>query len=253
MVLPLSATSKIYTDSTERNQNSRFEDFFQQESPSKISSAASGRRPMSASSSMAHQLRDKRDRFARQIEISNWNKLCCAVDRATVISIYNEALQIIAQWDTHRSTVQINYAHDAGSLEQHNIERYNQLEQEVDSKVKIALGVTSARPDHAVFSNRMLLQPLEPRYATPRIEYHNDPNQYHSEWRLEAWRKDGWPEKYPAKAIKSEIRAGTRVSGKAEGYDALLNQFGNCVIDWGDQVDAGGGREDDELQIVRTQ
>lgn len=57
-----------------------------------------------------------------------------------------------------------------------------------------------------------VLAPLEPQYANPRIE--DDAHGYRMQWRLDAWRREGWPGRYPREAVQRERRGGERLVGE---------------------------------------
>ena len=50
----------------------------------------------------------------------------------------------------------------------------------------------------------MLLEPIEPLYAKPRIEFWNDRYGHRAAIRTQEWRKDDWPGRFPENAVKEE-------------------------------------------------
>ncbi|KAJ4368435.1 hypothetical protein N0V83_006792 [Neocucurbitaria cava] len=125
--------------------------------------------PQTEAQKAAQHLRSARDRFALKIPITG-NTLCYTVDRAAVLTLYTQALTLITSSNP------------------------TQLSSEVTLKVTTILGLRSAHPLDVVFTSAgMLLPPLEPQYAEPRIEYADDEYGYRAAWRLKAWRKEGWP------------------------------------------------------------
>ncbi|KAH7356121.1 hypothetical protein BKA66DRAFT_403240, partial [Pyrenochaeta sp. MPI-SDFR-AT-0127] len=128
----------------------------------------------------AYMLLEARDRFSKGIPIDG-NHLCYSVDRAAVLDVYCEALEKI------------------------NRENHRLVLFETTLKVKTILGLRSAEPHDIAFAcGGMLLKPIEPQYAEPRIEFDDDQEGYRMAWRLKAWRKEGWPDKYPIEAVIRE-------------------------------------------------
>lgn len=105
------------------------------------------------------------------------------LDRRAVIDIYDQALDALSKspW------------------------KHNQTGAECTYKTRVVLGITKADPEDSVFeTSGQLLKPIDPQYAEPRIERTGDENGYRAQWRLDAWRREGWPEVYPANAIRKE-------------------------------------------------
>jgi hypothetical protein len=108
------------------------------------------------------------------------SKLCSPRDRAAVLDVYQHGLKII----NDRNHVNVKY--------------------EVDLQVNIILGLRDPKEFELSFTNKMLLPPLDPLYAHPRIEFRDDPHERHADWRLREWKKGGWPDKLPEGAITRE-------------------------------------------------
>jgi hypothetical protein len=129
----------------------------------------------------ATRLREKRLRFIKKIPINPDSKICCPRDRRAVLEVYNEAIEKMG---------------DTNHLE---------IITEADYKIRVILGITKADTSAAAFKNKQqMLSPIDPAYAEPRIQHSKDPFGYHASWRLQEWRKDGWPEVYPDRAIEKE-------------------------------------------------
>ncbi|KAH7088726.1 hypothetical protein FB567DRAFT_619473 [Paraphoma chrysanthemicola] len=117
-----------------------------------------------------------------------------ATDRIAVLEIYANALRAIDRKEP--------------DLKPHHA----QIALEADRKIKVVLGVLSADPTDTVFmgpGQGQFLVPIDPEYANPRIVDNSNRAQY----RLDAWRRDGWPKAYPANAIATEKRPGERMVG----------------------------------------
>lgn len=181
----------------------------------KVSSSHSSTKQVTASEKTALKLREARDRLAKGIPIGG-NKLCCTTDRAAALHVYYEALNTINS--TNHETVLF----------------------EATLKVETILGILKADPHDVVFSqSAMLLNPLEPQYAEPRIKYNNDKNGYRAAWRLKAWRKAGWPGAYPGRAIRGERKIEKLPRGGGRGDIELRKKMEDWAKeDWGDEVDA---------------
>jgi hypothetical protein len=127
------------------------------------------------------RLRESRIRFIKQVPQDPFSTLCCPADYAAVIGIYSEALRKITS------------------------EIHERILSETNLKVKVVLGINQVDSYDVVFTKAgMLLEPLEPQYAEPRIEWSDDPYRHHAMWRLRNWRKEGWPDVYPRNAIEEE-------------------------------------------------
>ncbi|CAO2655025.1 Nn.00g117580.m01.CDS01 [Neocucurbitaria sp. VM-36] len=163
----------------------------------------------------ARQLRSARDRFAITIPVGG-NELCFSVDRAAVLDIYQQAIEKIGPTN------------------------HKQIVFEANHKIKTILGLRKAEAHDVVFtSGGMLLKPLEPQYAEPRIEYGDDQEGYRAAWRLKAWRKEGWPNVYPKVAIERERRVEKLPLTGGQGDVELLRRMLKWdEKDWGDEVDA---------------
>ena len=170
---------------------------------------------VSDSSRTADRLRSSRDRFAAGVPLGG-NRLCYNVDRAATLAIYREVLSKVKA-SNHR-----------------------QIQSEANVKIQTVLGIRKAEADDIVFAvGGMLLSPLEPQYAEPRIEYADDPYGHKAVWRLKAWRKAGWPNVYPSVAVENE----KKVVGKGNrGSAVFLQRIGVWDdMNWGEQVDANPG------------
>ncbi|RMZ70759.1 hypothetical protein GMOD_00000894 [Pyrenophora seminiperda CCB06] len=157
-------------------------------------------------------------RFQRGTPIDFDSDICCPPDRFAVINLYNTALSRISP-DNH-------------------LDIYT----EAKSKIKIILGMKTARYTNAAFTEG-LLPPLEPMYAEPRIEYSEDPYRRHAHWRLNAWRKEKWPLRLPKKAIKMEealMQKEASMKKKSKGGRLFWDLE---EVDWEDQASAGWERD----------
>lgn len=81
-------------------------------------------------------------------------------------------------------------------------------------KIKTVLGISRAGPKNVVFT-RTLLAPIEPLYAMPRIEFRMDKFGHRAATRLQEWREDGWPNRYPKNAVTKERAR----KGKLKGWE----------------------------------
>lgn len=129
---------------------------------------------------------------------------CTALDRLTVLEIYAQALDKLSSAP----------------------EEHVQIAVECARKVRIVLSTIDADPDDTVFSTLgQLLSPLEPLYANPRIDRGDDQYGYRAQWRLHAWRKEGWPKTYPLKAVEREARiTGEGLVGKGKMSDKTIKK-----------------------------
>ncbi|KAH9874789.1 hypothetical protein IAQ61_003979 [Plenodomus lingam] len=237
--VPHRAPPTKYTDTVERDKSAQYEQFFQDTPASRRRMSASPNTCEGAVSTLtAQRLRSERDSFARRFEANNKNRICCAVDRAAVLTVYNEALEMVAEWEVQQTKTQAAFAPSSSFLGRNEAERYRALIHEVKTKSKVILGIVDAGPDHSVFSNSLLLNPLEPQYATPRIDMHDDSKQYYATRRLNAWRTEGWPHKYPVAAITLESNNNRRASAGHERYNTGNSANNWTVEDWGGEVDA---------------
>jgi hypothetical protein len=151
----------------------------------------------------AAKLRRERLRFTKTIPNDLSSKVCCPRDRGAVLDIYAEALSKM------------------------NSKNHKQIYAEATMKIKTILGILKAGPRDEVFTE-MLLAPIEPLYAKPRIEFRKDKYGHRAATRLQRWRKDGWPSRYPKRAVQEEKAK----KGKFQRwYD----------VDWEDEVVEGGG------------
>ncbi|KAJ5065608.1 hypothetical protein J3E74DRAFT_435525 [Bipolaris maydis] len=135
------------------------------------------------------KLRRERFRFTKSVPSDLNSKICCPRDRGAVLDIYAEALNKISP------------------------ENHRQIYAEAKMKIKTVLGIAKAGPRNQVFT-KMLLAPIEPLYAMPRIEFRMDKFGHRAATRLQEWREDGWPNKYPENAVKKERAR----KGKLEGW-----------------------------------
>ncbi|KAF1919881.1 hypothetical protein BDU57DRAFT_570017 [Ampelomyces quisqualis] len=156
-----------------------------------------------SSEKTAFTIRETRLRFARGTP-DHGGDHCTALDRRTVLDIYAQALGQLSSAP----------------------EKHIQIAAECTRKVRVVLSLITADPDDIVFLTAgQLLSPLEPQYANPRIERGDDQYGYRAQWRLHAWRREGWPGKYPGKAIEREMKTkGEGLVGKGKVSDAALKQ-----------------------------
>lgn len=162
------------------------------------------------------KLRKERLRFTKTIPNDLSSKICCPRDRGAVLDIYTEVLSKI------------------------NAENHKQLYVEANTKIKVILGILKVGPRDEVFT-RMLLEPIEPLYARPRIEFRKDKYGHRAATRIQEWRKDGWPDRFPAKAIREEkARRGKFRSWSDEDWSL------KDVQGWDDE----GEEEEDDLCYI---
>lgn len=125
-------------------------------------------------------LEDARNSFASTIPREG-NHICHNADRSAVLRIYQQALE---------------------NLKASN---HAQVQLEASLKIKTVLGLRAAEPDDVVFAGKgMMLPPLEPQYAEPRIDFADDRYGYMAAKRLNRWRRDGWPDVFPQEAVLAE-------------------------------------------------
>jgi hypothetical protein len=142
----------------------------------------------------ANCLRETRQRFAKKLPEDEDERKYAALDRQNVLAVYTQALDKL-----------------------HSIpDKHIQIAAECTRKVRVILGIISADPADPVFTtNGQLLAPLEPQYANPRLEARDDPECYRAQWRLNRWRKEGWPHRYPTEAIRrEEMDKGEKLVGR---------------------------------------
>lgn len=118
-----------------------------------------------------------RNSFAATIPVKG-NEICYGPDRAAVLRVYQQALEKLTATN------------------------HKQVRAEVSVKIKTILCLRDAEPEDIVFTSKgMVLSPLEPQYAEPRIDFMNDQLGYTATKRLNKWRREGWPDKFPKQAI----------------------------------------------------
>ncbi|KAH8704405.1 hypothetical protein GQ44DRAFT_778094 [Phaeosphaeriaceae sp. PMI808] len=157
-------------------------------------------------------IRMSRSQFSNNIKIGG-NNICCAVDRSAVLDVYDEALRRINTCDRDRDRIQIA--------------------SETNRKVKVILQKLDVEPDDIVFSTvGQILKPLEPQYANPRIEWEKDEYGYRTQWRITAWRKDGWPHEYPRNAIWAELHGNEKLVGRSRMSDREIRERMNEEDKW---------------------
>ncbi|RAR08232.1 hypothetical protein DDE83_006073 [Stemphylium lycopersici] len=125
------------------------------------------------------RLREERLRFTKRIPADLNNKVCCPRDRGAVLDVYTEA---------------------QGKISPQN---HEQIYEEANIKIRTILGINKVWPNDPVFT-KMFLRPIEPLYAKPRIEFRNDKYGHRAAMRIQEWRKDGWPGRFPENAVKEE-------------------------------------------------
>lgn len=132
---------------------------------------------------------------------------CAGIDRQLVLGIYTEALSKLSELP----------------------EKHIQIAAECARKTRVILGIVPADPDDTVFTRAgQLLTLVEPQYANPRLDSAVDQFGMLAHWRLNAWRDDGWPEQYPAEAVKKETQRGQR----------LVDHMGNQSMTDGKMLEA---------------
>jgi hypothetical protein len=141
-------------------------------------------------------LRETRHRFSKKPSEptkDDEERVFFALDRRAVLNVYDEAILRLGTQP----------------------EKHIQIAAECTRKVRVILGIINADPTDPVFTTTgQLLAPLEPQYANPRIGFADDQEGHRAQWRLERWKKEGWPDEYPAKAVRREEKEkGERLVG----------------------------------------
>jgi hypothetical protein len=125
---------------------------------------------------------------------------CAPLDRRAVLDIYAQALAKISEFPN----------------------KHTQIAAECTRKVRVVLALIDPKPCDPVFTTAgQLLKPLEPQYARPRILAVDDQYGYRAQWRLDAWRREGWPDRYPGQAVSREQ---SEKAEKLVGRNCLRNQ-----------------------------
>ena len=182
---------------------------------------------------VADKIQDLRARFANHIP-KGGNPRCCNLDRSAVLAVYQEAL------------CKLEHTCDIDA---------RKINLEVIGKVSTILDLRIAQSNDPVFTTEdAFLSPLEPHYAHPRLEYYDreenngDDSYYRAGFvRLKEWRKEGWPDVYPARAVERERKetAKMRRGGKAMlrplAVEVLL-AYPMDVSDWGEEMNADPNR-----------
>ncbi|KAF1839321.1 hypothetical protein BDW02DRAFT_575420 [Decorospora gaudefroyi] len=166
---------------------------------------------------IANRLREERLRFVKKVPNSLNSTLCCPRDRRAVLTVYQDGLDLIDE------------------------ENYETVYFDASLKIKVILGLRDPGMFQVVFNKKMLLPPLDPEYSEPRIEYSDDPFGRRAYSRLQAWRKEGWPNKWPEKAIadqKAIAKGGKR--GKKRKCSAITSA-GWEDLDWEDEASKNWG------------
>ncbi len=177
---------------------------------------------ISESAQTAAELRCARDRFAAGVQLEG-NRLCYVADRAATLAVYQEALAKIDSQNHH------------------------QIHSEANIKIKTVLGIRQAEADDIVFAaGGMLLSPLEPQYAEPRIEFADDLYGYKAACRLKAWRTNGWPNTYPHNAVENEKKRSGGLGKEVKSAELCKRMFSWDEMDWGEPVDANPRSWDNE-------
>ncbi|KAF2829072.1 hypothetical protein CC86DRAFT_403722 [Ophiobolus disseminans] len=155
------------------------------------------------------ELQKTRDRYAKETERESGDGTQNTITRAAVLEIYEQALKSIGKSpDLHK-----------------------RIDTEATRQVEVVLRNISAEPNDPVFRTAsQILKPLEPQYAQPLIpEFQTskkpqDTNAHRAQHRLESWRDDGWPEKYPERAVEREKKKGRNLIGRGRTKDLELRQ-----------------------------
>lgn len=175
---------------------------------------------------VADEIENLRARFIRSIP-RGFDHRCSNLDRSAVIAVYNEAL------------IALEHASNIDAIKIHL---------EAKTKISTILDLRKAAPNDAVFYKRgAFLKPLDPHYAQPRLDYYdrgtgagNDSYYWTGVKRLKEWRKAGWPNVYPEKAVEREITERQRRQGmsKLQTHEERLRERTADSLDWGEEVDA---------------
>lgn len=182
---------------------------------------------------VAEKIRDFHARFAAH-NTRFKNPRCSAPDRFIVLCLYREAL---------------------GKLEHASDLDAKKINFEVITKVHTVLDLRIAEPKDAVFYTKdAFLQPLEPQYAHPRLDFYDRGPEHRADsyfWtgfgRLMEWRREGWPGNVPVRAIEKERKQRERRRRKGKELlrettsEGLLEALKDDLI-WGEELDADPGR-----------
>jgi hypothetical protein len=171
------------------------------------------------------KLRDTKRRFAKGVPLGGDDK-CHGLDRQIVLSIYNEALNTLIELP----------------------EKHTQIAAECTRKVRVVLGLIFAEPDDTVFTaSGQLLKPLEPSYADPRLKADVDTYGHLAQWRLNSWRKEGWPGKYPTVAVQNEKKGWQRLVDENGRLSMSVEKMFRIVMEddemWDDDGAGFGGNQ----------
>jgi hypothetical protein len=152
----------------------------------------------------ANSIRETRRRFNEEVPEGDEERKYAALDRQNVLDVYGQALDKLGEIPN----------------------KHIQIAAECTRKVRVILGVITADPADPVFTRSgQLLRPLEPQYANPRLEARDDPECYRAQWRLNHWRKEGWPDKHPAEAIRREEKEkGEKLVGRGSMSAKMIRQ-----------------------------
>jgi hypothetical protein len=190
----------------------------------------------------ANSLRETRQRInMKVVEEDDEERECIALERRYVTDVYDQAIAKL------------------GELPDNHV----QIAAECTRKVRVILGIITANPSDPVFTTAgQLLKPLEPQYANPRIESREDTDSHRAQWRLEQWRKEGWPHQYPVDAIRREREEkGERLVGRGRLRQEALrrkSQLEDGITDFSPEEDRRRARrradkeKNGEKKVERT-
>jgi hypothetical protein len=189
----------------------------------------------------AFDLRETRDRYAKKQKAVTEKQPSAKttqaiITRAAVLDVFKQALEAVATYP----------------------QKHAQIAAEATRKVAIILDIITADPDDPVFLLAgQLLSPLEPHYANPRIsevevrakprhqksrkdsETQEDHYAHRAQYRLESWKAEGWPEKYPRKAVEKEKQEGMGMAAEYYEGNMRLREMGRRAVEKSNEELAG--------------
>jgi hypothetical protein len=179
----------------------------------------------------SNTLRETRHRFFKNPPETHDERKYVALDRRYVLDVYDQAISKL------------------GIIPSKHV----QIAAECTRKVRVILGIITADPSDPVFTTSgQLLAPLEPQYANPRIGFREDEEGHRAQWRMEQWKKEGWPDEYPAEAIRREDKVkAERLIGPGRMSEKVLrkrSQQEDGIVDFDEEEDRRRVRKQAEMK-----
>jgi hypothetical protein len=184
----------------------------------------------------SNTLRETRHRFSKKRLEDDEERKYAALDRRYVLDVYGQAISKL------------------GALPSKHV----QIAAECTRKVRVILGIITADPSDPVFTTSgQLLAPLEPQYANPRIGFREDEEGHRAQWRIEQWKKEGWPDDYPAEAIRREDKVkAERLVGPGRMSEKILrkrSQEEAGIVDFAEEEDRRRVRKQAEMERIERE